>query len=520
MAVDVGTPSLITSSGTPDDGVWLPSLTAALDRPLSARWCVVGWIASVGLFLALVGIFLGPSNIDSQESTYSTWAIAHGDVACAYPAVIHPWEPPIAPLYPLLSSGIAAIAQIGHSVPFPSAASLGSGCSKGMEAMDHWSARSGALTPTLRIGCVCWLALMAGVIAWLRTCGRGRRLWEPATLLVVASLLPVWMAVQSFFHPQDVLALGVALLAMACARRDRWLLAGILCALAILSQQYALLVAVPLFIVAPSARKVSMLGGALVTGVIVVLPLTVMTSGHALHAIALGTGNYPYPGGTVLWETHASGADGVLLFRVAPILVSIALSWWVARRLGRGALEAVPLLALVAASLTLRLVFEVNLIAYYFLALTVSLVVLEATRGTIRRTTVAWLAILTLVICRISELPFGFTRWAAYLQNDIVPILIGGVAILAVIRQLLRGGDRRALLTWLAVAVVVLFTLIPGGNRFSAGQVVWFWQIILVVPGMLLVLQPLWQRIRPPTEPGSREEHPVSSPEPALIGGR
>jgi hypothetical protein len=520
MAGDGGAPTLTTSSVVPDEDAWLPSITAALDRPLSARWCVVGWIASVGLFLALVGIFLGPSNIDSQESTYSTWAIAHGEVACAYPAVTHPWEPPIAPLYPLAAGGIAAITQIGHSVPFPSAASLGPGCGKGMTAMNHWSSRSGALTPTLWIGCVSWLALMAGVIAWLRTCGRGRRLWEPATLLVVASLLPVWMAVQSFFHPQDVLALGVALLAMACARRDRWLLAGILCALAILSQQYALLVAVPLFVVAPSAKKIRLLGAAVLTGVIVVLPLTIMTSGHALHAIALGTGNYPYPGGTVLWETHASGAAGVLLFRVAPILVSIALSWWVVRRLGAGALEAVPLLALVAASLTLRLVFEVNLIAYYFLALTVSLVLLEATRGTVRRTTVAWLAILTLVICRISELPFGFTRWAAYLQNDIVPILIGGVAILAVIRQLLSGGERRALFTWMAVAMVVLFTLIPGGNRFSAGQVVWFWQIVLVVPGMLLVLQPLWRSIRPPTEQRPLEEHTASSPEPALIGSR
>ena len=130
---------------------------------------------------------------------------------------------------------------------------------------------------------------------------------------------------------------------------------------------------------------------------------------------------------------------------MAPILASIAFSWWVARRLGAGALEAVPLLALVAGSLTLRLVFEVNLIAYYFLALTVSLVVLEATRGLVRRTTVAWLAILTLVICRTSELPFGFTRWAAYLQNDIVPILIGGAAILAVLRQLLRAANAEPL---------------------------------------------------------------------------
>jgi hypothetical protein len=518
MAGDVGEPTPTSDSAAPDENPWLPSFTAALNRPLSTGWCVLGWIASVGLFLALVGAFLGPSSDDVQESIYSTWAIEHGEISCAYPSVIRPSEPPAAPLYPLISGGIAAIAQIGHQVPFPSTAGLGPGCGKEATAMDRWSIRAHAITPTLWLGCVTWLALMAGVIAWLRACGRGRCGWEPVTLFVAASLLPVWMCVQSYFHPQDVLALGMALLALACARRDRWLWAGILCALAVLSQQYGLLVAVPLFVVTPSRKKIPLVAGALLTGVIVVLPLTVMTAGRALHAITLGTGNFPHPGGTVLWETHASGAGAVLVYRVAPILASVALSWWTVRRLGSRTMEAVPLLALVAASVGLRLVFEVNLISYYFMALAVSLVVLEATRGTIRRTTVAWLAILTLVICRISFLPFSFVRWGASLQHDVIPLLIGGVALLAVIRQLQRGAERGILLTWLAVAVVDLITLIPGGNRFSAGQVLWFWQIVLVVPGMLLALQPLRQRMRLATEQGHHGEPRAPSLEPALNG--
>jgi hypothetical protein len=272
-------------------------------------------------------------------------------------------------------------------------------------------------------------------------------------------------------------------------------------------------------VVAPSANKIPLLGGAFVPSMFVVLPLSALSSGHALHAIALGTGNNPYPGGTVLWETHANGAVGVLLFRVAPILASIGLSWWVARRLGRQALEAVPLLALVTASLCLRLVFEVNLFTYYFMAMTVSLVVLEATRGCIRRTTVAWLAALTVVICRVSMLPFGATRWGAYMQNDILPLVIGGVALLAVLRQLLRGGERQALLPWVAVAAVDLFTLIPGGNRFSAAQVIWFWQIVLVVPGLLLAIQPLRQRMRSPRPQALPEVRTLPSTEPALAAG-
>ena len=126
--------------------------------------------------------------------------------------------------------------------------------------MDQWAHRSGALSPTLWIGYTAWLALMVGVIAWLRASGRGRCGWEPATLIVIASLAPAWMCVQTDFHPQDLLAMGLALGAMACARGSRWFLAGVLLALAVLSQQFALLVAVPLFVVAPSTKRIRLLG--------------------------------------------------------------------------------------------------------------------------------------------------------------------------------------------------------------------------------------------------------------------
>jgi hypothetical protein len=265
--------------------------------------------------------------------------------------------------------------------------------------------------------------------------------------------------------------------------------------LAVLSQQFALLVAAPLFVVAPAAKRIRMAGAAIVTAAIVVVPLIVMTSGRALRAITLGSGDNPSEGGTVLWETHASGVAAVLLYRVAPIVVSVVLSWWVVRHLGPGAREPVPLLSLVTVSLALRLVFEANLITYYFVALTVSLVLLEATRGSIRRSVVAWLAVQTLVVGRLSGFPFGTTPWGAILQNDLLPFLLGGLAILGILMQLLHAGDRRNLLPWVAVTVVFLFTRLPD-NAFSAGHVIWFWQIVLVGSGILLAAQPLYDSIR------------------------
>ena len=199
---------------------------------------------------------------------------------------------------------------------------------------------------------------------------------------------------------------------------------------------------------------------------IVVLPLTVLTAGRVFRAIALGTGDNTSKGGTVLWETHAHGVAGVLLYRVAPIVVSALLSWWAVRRLGQRSLDPVPLMALVAVSLGLRLVFEESLNTYYFMALTVTLVLLEATRGSIRRTVVAWLVALTVVICRISFLPFGRTRLGPYFQTGIVPLVLGSAVVLAFVVQLLRRGDSRNLWPWAAVAAVEVFFVLPGGaNR-------------------------------------------------------
>ena len=316
-----------------------------------------------------------------RESVYGTWAVAHGQLACMYPPVSLRGFPPVAPLYLLLSGGIAALTRIGYPVAFPSAATLGPHCDKAFPAMNLWSVQSGASRPTEWIGCLGWLALMGGVVAWLRASGRGRRGWEPATLVVVACLPPVWMCVQSYFHPQDLLAMGLCLGAMACARRDHWISAGILVALGILSQQFALLVAAPLLVLAPRNRKAPCAAAALVTGALVDLPFLVLSGSHALRAVTIGTGNTPSVGGTVLWELGLSGAPAVLLTRVAPVAVSIVLSWWVARRLGGAALRPATLMSVVAVSLGLRLVFEQNLFAYYFMALAVSLVLLDVVAG-------------------------------------------------------------------------------------------------------------------------------------------
>ena len=63
----------------------VPARTSWLDDPLSGWWCAVGWLGGTVIFVAVVRHLNGPTQADSVVSVFSTWAIAHGQWACAYP---------------------------------------------------------------------------------------------------------------------------------------------------------------------------------------------------------------------------------------------------------------------------------------------------------------------------------------------------------------------------------------------------------------------------------------------------
>ena len=155
-----------------DSGIHMMSArTSWLDRPLSNRWCALGWILATVEFVSMTLLLGGPSKADASLSAPSTWAIAHGIPACAYPAA---GTPGVAPLYPLVSGVFSWMFRIGHGIPFPSSAALGAHCSTASDAMSEWASRSNALSGTLLLGYLGWLVLLAGVVALLRATGRGR----------------------------------------------------------------------------------------------------------------------------------------------------------------------------------------------------------------------------------------------------------------------------------------------------------------------------------------------------------
>jgi hypothetical protein len=285
--------------------------------------------------------------------------------------------------------------------------------------------------------------------------------------------------------------MGLSLGGLACVRRESWVWAGVLFGLAVTSQQFALLVLAPLFVLAPPSRRMRFAGGAIGPIVLVVVPLVVLTSGHVIRAAVLGSGNTASVGGTVLWEMHLQGAPLVAASRILPIVVSIVLAWCARRRFGELVLEPVPLLSLVATSLSLRLIFEQNLFGYYFMALAVSLVVLDVVRGRIRSYLLAWLALVTLAF---NPVPVGVASrvlpWSIQLR-DLLPASIFALAVWLVLRDVLRDRYQRYLAI-LLVSVVLTVVKVPGIRAlFSDEFPTWFWQIVLVTVGAALAVTPL-----------------------------
>jgi len=414
--------------------------TSWLDRRLSNRWCALGWLLATVEFVSLTLLLGGPSQADAGLSTPSTWAIAHGVPACAYPSG---GAPGVAPLYPLVSGVFAWLFRIGRGVPFPSSAALGVHCSTASHAIANWATRSNALTETMLLGYLGWLVLLAGVVALLRVTGRGRCGWEVTGVMVVGLSPPVWLAIQELFHPEDLMAMGLAFAGLACARRGGWMWAGILLGLALTTQQFALLVAAPLLVLAPRNQRIRYAAAVVGSAAVVVVGVVVVTSGRVIDVLT-GTTATPHTGRTLLSVADLHGGSLLFVSRVLPIALAMVLAWWSARRLGAAALDPVPLISLIATSLCFRLVFEVSIFGYYFMAVSASLIVLNVIWGRNHVYVAAWLILVTFAY---DPLRWGSHPWTYVVSMARYQLLLVPAAIALAVTPLIsvvRGRNRSA----------------------------------------------------------------------------
>jgi hypothetical protein len=367
--------------------IWLRS-------PLSAGPAIAVALGAVAIFVVLSVTVGGPNAADSNVSTYFAWTVSHAHFACAY---VNPRNQggTAAPLYPLISSGFAAVLRIGHGVPFPNSAVLGRHCASAIPAIYKWSVTSKALTTTLWIGYVGWLVLAFGVLRLIRTVSRRPRRGEAITLLLVSWAPPVMMCLVDFFHPQDLLAFGLVLLSLSFVTRQRWMVAGLLLGLAVLAQQFAWLAVVALVIVTKKTARSQLVAGLAISIGVVAAPLLWLTSGRAWESIVYGTGGSSWSQ-SLLVQTGLRGNSLYLVARLTPLLMTAITASWMRSRYRDEILRPVPLISLIAVSMLWRLVFEINVWGYYFMAVTVMLLVLAAVSGRLRLGIVAWVIVVSL----------------------------------------------------------------------------------------------------------------------------
>jgi hypothetical protein len=338
---------------------------------------------------------------------------------------------------------------------------------------------------------------LAGVVAVLRASGRGRTRWEALGVLAVALIPVVWTPILDEFHPQDLLAMGLTLGGIACVQRRQATYAGVLLGLAAATQQFALLVLVPLVIVVPNKWRWRLVASAAGAWFLAGLPFFVASGGNAGSALIFGTGDSTTQGGTILWELGLQGHAMLFASRILPILVSVVLAVWVHRELGSRVLAPSTLLSLLAVTLSLRVVFEQGLYGYKFMALSVMLLLLCVVRGKRLRETAVWLVLASLAWNPIPlSIAVNGRSWGTSAAVSLPVVAIATLLTLIVwdaahrrVRWYLVAGLVLALLAfghWPPWVVTPLRSVLPK----------WLWQLILLPAGIALAAEPLVKEIR------------------------
>lgn len=475
---------------------------------MRAFWLALGYLTATMLFLGLSALLGGPTEGDAAEVVYGTWAVAHGRLACVYPATPHHAIAGLAnpftlaaPFYAVVSGAFAALLRIGHAVPFPTSTMLGPNCSNGFDAMFHWSVTSSSIEPTVRLGYLVWLVLLVGVVSIVRAAGRGKTGWEVAAVLAVALTFPVEMCLTYYFHPQDDLALGLILIGTALLLRGRWLWCGVLLGLALCSQQFALLAAAPLFVLAPRAARWRVAVGVAVSLLLVDGSIVIAAHGRGVKTVLLGSSragqNIRPHGGTVL---SATGLHGIALFavsRVMPVVAAVLIAYWVERRMSSAWRRPDLVVAVVAAGLLMRLVFEENIFGYYFVAVAVGLVVLDAVRRELRGELLAWFGLLTVAfIPEHVALTSNLTSYGLNLYYAI-PIVVLAVGVVAMVIDAVHRRVRPYMVAWLLVVLLAGQSKLWGRQLPLINWSEWVWQVIVVGTALALVWPALVERDPP-----------------------
>ena len=177
-------------------------------------------------------------------------------------------------------------------------------------------------------------------------------------------------------------------------------------------------------------------------------------------------------------EAGLSGGPLVVVSRLVPIGLSLVIAGLLLRRSGAATLQPVPLIAVLAVCVSLRLAFERNLFGHYFMALAVFLVLLD----------------MAAVIFGTGPLSLDLLQahWAAHVQF-LIPLSAILLAVVLVVDRLLRHLPLRRLAPCLALLACAL---VAWSDTDPFGQPPRWWQVILVPVGIALAAVALLADVR------------------------
>jgi hypothetical protein len=243
------------------------------------------------------------------------------------------------------------------------------------------------------LGVLGWLVLAGGAWSLLRAADADNPARLAALFAFLAILPAASSAIVQLYHPQDIVSLGLALAAAAQTLRRRWVVAGALFGLAILTKQFALLLVLPALAVAPGAGPRLRLGAAtVVVAAAGLVPFLVSAPRATLENFSGFSAGGAVSGATVLTLSGVSGTVASAVARDAPVLFALAVCLWALSRRGPWLSRPETLMALGLACVSGRLVFESVVFPYYLLAPSVLFFLLDLVTRRSPYRSLAWCA--------------------------------------------------------------------------------------------------------------------------------
>ncbi|NNN21112.1 MAG: hypothetical protein HKL80_03815 [Acidimicrobiales bacterium] len=317
-------------------------------------------------------------NRDFPQTTNPAVAIAQGKLSCAYDgSIINDANP----LYPLIlalslrtftsSQDISQLFEVDSTV----CANPNPQISLSDNLASHIVSDTAFVT---------WLVVAFGLIYVLQKSAR-KNTWFLIYALFGLSLMPFFAAsISIFFHPEDVLAIGLVLISTGAMLREKWILSGIFAGLALDSKLIAVPFLLVLFVLIPGKARIKFTLAAVFISALILSPFLItlpssikIFAGHdALTFLINAPSIMSYLKG--IFGSHAALAS-----RGLPVIFAGVFAIVFKMKLPNVFKNTEAVVILLCASAIWRVFFEVEVFAYYLMPISITffLIVLICNRG-------------------------------------------------------------------------------------------------------------------------------------------